>query len=113
MDPKFVNLLIQQLLNTTKCPKCGSTILPVNVKVEQIGNDECLFKMQCAKCKTIISADAHMKQNPTQNKKSISFKKTSQKPLLKVKEQTVNLDDLMQIKKILNNFSGNFNSLFQ
>ena len=116
MDPKFVNLLIQQLLNTTTCPKCGSSISPVNVKVESIGKDNCLFKMQCSKCRTVISADAQMTQQNQLNVKktepinSSALQKTSEK---KATSKSVNLDDLMQMKKEMQKFSGSFKTLLQ
>lgn len=116
MDPKFVNLLIQQLLNTTNCPKCGSSISPINVKIESISKDNCIFKMQCGKCKTIISADAQMTpQNQLNLKKteSINASALQQNNQKKDSNKTVNLDDLMQIKQNLNNFSGSFKTLFQ
>ncbi len=122
MDPKFVNLLIQQLLNTTTCPKCSSNIMPVNVKIEHISKDKCLFKMKCSKCQTVISADAQMshkkevppneinqKKNPSsQGKIPLPTKKTNDK-----KVKAVSLDELMQMKKTMQNFSGSFNKLFQ
>lgn len=116
MDPKFVNLLIQQLLNTTTCPKCGSSISPINVKIESISKENCLFKMQCGKCKTIISADAQMTpQNQLNLKKteSVNTSALQQKKKKQDTNKTVNLNDLMQMKQNLNNFSGSFKTLFQ
>ncbi len=123
MDPKFVNLLIQQLLNTTTCPKCGSSISPINVKVESIGQENCLFKMQCARCKTVISADAQMtqkKETTLPNEKVNRNHPVQKEPSLstpvnqtKNEKKAVSLDDIMLMQKQLQNFSGSFKNLFQ
>lgn len=119
MDPKFVNLLIQQFIDKTTCPQCGSAILPINVKVENTGKDACVFSMQCKKCNAVIAADAHLAEH---QEKTVNTDKTKEKqktsPLAKpvkkqIQRQAVSLDDLMQMKKHIQNFSGNFKTLFQ
>lgn len=103
MDPKFVNLLIQQLLNTTHCPKCGAMLSPLGVKVQKISNNQCAFQMKCKECNAVISADAKMEQQKTDKLKQ------PQKETLKAKK--VSLDDLMQMKKSMQTFPGSFKNL--
>ena len=86
-------------------------ITPINVKVENIGQDNCLFKMQCANCQTVISADAQMSKA-----KKVTLQQTAsnqQKEPQTTKKPVVSLDDLMLIKKQLQNFPGSFNAFFQ
>lgn len=120
MDPKFVNLLIQQLLNTTICPKCGASLSPLNVKVENVGPDNCIFKMQCSVCQSVIAADAQINKVLKKTQQNPATPKTmEQKPVQKIQEikhaQTpaVSPDDILAMQKQLQNFPGSFKSLFQ
>lgn len=118
MDPKFVNLLIKQFISKTTCPQCASPILPNNVKIENVGKDKCIFTMQCDKCKAVIAADAHLaEEKETFMQKSVEQQEKKTPPPQKkvpknIRKQSVSLDDLMQIKKQIKNFSGNFKTLF-
>lgn len=112
MDPKFVNLLIQKLLNTTKCPKCGEMFSPIGLKIKQIDSNHCVFQMQCSHCDATISANAKVEEQMMNEKvepvKSSESKEISTSP----KKEKVSLEDLMGMKNLTTKFSGSFKNFF-
>ena len=105
-----IHEIYSQISNSLSCPECGSQILPHNIKINKIVDNECMFDVNCFKCAAEMTLSAHVEKNI--NDVAKTYNKSSQIMHNNIIEEGITEIEVRAIKEELRNFNGSFIETF-
>lgn len=108
MSQHDIHEIISQISQTLDCPECKSKVLPHNITITEIIDQDCMFDVCCHKCKTEMTLSAHIEKTAAEK----VMHQTHSEPVFNENETPVSLRDVEAIKKELNSFCGSFIETF-
>ena len=106
MNFKEVQIAVNHLVETCKCPQCKSGYFPQDINVVATTKTEGLFEVNCAKCETATIVTVFLAPEGEVRKK---MDRTHRKL---TRQKAVDENDILDIKNFLADFDGNFKKLF-
>jgi len=105
-----IHEIITQISQSLNCPECKARILPHNIKITDVVDDECYFDVDCHRCKAEITLSAHIEKTP--NEAAMTYNHSSQLMHDNHVAKGITEFDVIAIKEELNNFCGSFIETF-
>lgn len=105
-----IHEIYSQISQSLSCVECKSAILPHNIQITDIVENECMFDVSCNRCKSEMTLSAHVEKNPNQT--AMTYNKSSQIVHDTIVEEPVTEIDVYSIKQELKQFSGSFIETF-
>jgi hypothetical protein len=105
-----IHEIFTQISQSLNCPQCDAQILPHNIQITDIINNECMFDVKCHKCNAEMTLSAHIEKNVNDFAKT--YNKSSQIMHDNQVEESVSDIDVKAIKDELRNFCGSFIETF-
>ncbi len=105
-----IHEIYSQISQSLNCVECNASILPQNIKITDIVDEECLFDVHCDRCHSEMTLSAQVKKNPNQT--AMTYNKSSQILHDGIVESSITAVDVHLIKDALNNFCGSFIDTF-
>jgi len=105
-----IHEIYSQISNSLSCPECDSQILPHNIKINDIVDNECLFDVNCHKCSSEMTLSAHIEKNVNDIAKT--YNKSSQIMHDNIVEEGISKYDVRAIREELKSFCGSFVETF-
>ncbi|MBU0578132.1 hypothetical protein KJ742_06855 [Patescibacteria group bacterium] len=105
-----IHEIFSQISNSLACPECDSQILPHQIKINDIVDNECLFDVKCHRCKSEMTLSAHIEKNINDIAKT--YNKSSQIMHDNIVEEGISKYDVKAIREELKNFCGSFIETF-
>jgi len=102
--------IITQISQSLNCPKCRAKILPHDIKITEIMDQECYFDVNCHRCDTEMTLSAHIEKTP--NDVAQTYNKSSQILHDNWVEEEISERDVWEIRTELKNFCGSFIETF-
>ncbi len=105
-----IHEIYSQISQSLNCVDCQSNILPHNIQITNIVDNECFFDVSCNKCESEMTLSAHVEKNP--NQAAMTYNKSSQIMHDNIVEESVSSVDVKMIQEELNQFNGSFIETF-
>jgi len=105
-----IHEIFTQISQSLNCVECGANILPHNIKITDILDDECIFDVDCQKCRTEMSLSAHIEKNPNQS--AMTYNQSSQIMHDNIVDEGVAECEVQEMREELKNFCGSFIETF-
>ncbi len=105
-----IHEIYSQISQSLSCVECKSAILPHNIQITDVVDNECMFDVNCNRCNSEMTLSAHVEKNLNQAAKT--YNKSSQIVHDNIVEEAVSDLDVHLIKEELRNFSGSFIQAF-
>jgi len=105
-----IHEIITQISQSLSCPKCSSRILPHNIQITDILEGECMFDVDCHKCKAEMSLSAHVEKKP--NDTAMTYNRSSQIMHDNQVTEPISKEDVHAMQVELKNFCGSFIEAF-
>lgn len=105
-----IHEIYSQISQSLNCVECNAAILPHNIQITDIVDNECLFDVCCDRCSSEMTLSAHVEKN--QNQAAKTYNRSSQIVHDGIVEESVTHIDLRMIKEELRNFCGSFIETF-
>ncbi len=110
MSHHDIHEIISQISQTLDCPQCKTRILPHNIAITDIVDQDCMFDVACHKCEAEMTLSAHIEKNLTEEARR--FNRSSQIIHDNYIEESINENDVRAIREELKNFCGSFMETF-
>lgn len=105
-----IHEIYSQISQSLSCVECKTAILPQNIQITDIVGSECMFDVNCHRCKSEMTLSAQVEKTP--NQAAMTYNKSSQIAHDRAIEEPVSEMDVYFIKEELRNFSGSFIEAF-
>ena len=105
-----IHEIYSQISQSLSCVECSAAILPHNIQITDMLEDECLFDVNCGRCESEMTLSAHVEKNP--NQAARTYNKSSQIMHDGIVETAVSDIDILLIKEEMKNFCGSFVETF-
>jgi hypothetical protein len=105
-----IHEIYSQISQSLNCVECKAAILPHNIQITDMVDNECLFDVRCDKCDAEMTLSAHVEKNP--NQAAMTYNKSSQIVHDSIVEEAVSSVDVTLIKEEMKNFCGSFIEAF-
>ena len=105
-----IHEIYSQISQSLNCVECEAAILPHNIQITDIIDNECLFDVNCNKCESEMTLSAQVEKNP--NVAAMTYNKSSQIVHDNIVEESVSPVDVKRIKEELKDFCGSFIETF-
>ena len=105
-----IHEIFTQISQSLVCPQCQSQILPNNIRINDIVDNECIFDVDCHRCKSEMTLSAQIEKNTTDTAKT--YNKSSQLMHDSVVEEGITEWEVKAMKDELKNFCGSFIETF-
>lgn len=105
-----IHEIYSQISQSLNCVECDAAILPQNIQITDILDNECFFDVNCERCHSEMTLSAHVEKNP--NQAAMTYNKSSQIVHDSIVEESVSVMDTKLIKEELKNFCGSFIETF-
>ncbi len=105
-----IHEIYSQISQSLNCIECDTPILPHNIQITDIVDNECLFDVCCSKCLAEMTLSAHIEKNP--NNVAKTYNKSSQIMHDNIVEEGISDWDVLAIKNELSCFNGSFIETF-
>ena len=105
-----IHEIFSQISQSLNCVECKSNILPHNIKITNIIDNECQFDVNCHRCACEMNLSAHIEKTPT--KAAMAYNKSSQIIHNNIVEEGISELEVIAIKNELRNFCGSFIQAF-
>ena len=105
-----IHEIYSQIAQTLSCVECKAAILPHNIQITEMVNNECRFDVNCNRCDSEMTLSAHVEKNANETAKT--YNKSSQIIHDNTVEEAVSSRDVSLIKEELNRFCGSFIQTF-
>ena len=105
-----IHEIFSQISTSLDCPECSSQIMPHNIKIIDIVNNECMFDVKCHRCQAEMTLSAHIEKSLNDTAKT--YNKSSQIVHDGAVEEGVSEWDVIAIKNELKHFCGSFIETF-
>lgn len=105
-----IHEIYSQISQSLNCVECESAIVPQNIQITDIVDNECLFDVNCDRCGSEMTLSAHVEKNP--NQAAMTYNKSSQIVHDSIVEEAVDQLDVTLIREELRNFCGSFIETF-
>lgn len=105
-----IHEIYSQISQSLNCVECEAAILPHNIQITDIVNNECMFDVCCSRCGSEMTLSAHVEKNP--NQAAMTYNKSSQIVHDGIVEEVISSIDVRRIKEELHNFCGSFIETF-
>lgn len=109
MSQHDIHEIISQISQTLDCPECKSKVLPHNITITDIVNQDCMFDVCCHRCKTEMTLSAHIEKTAAEQ---VMHQKTNSSSVYNEYETPIGQKDVDAVKKELSNFCGSFIETF-
>lgn len=109
MNQHDIHEIISQISQTLDCPECKSRILPHQIRITDIVDQDCMFDVCCHRCKTEMTLSAHVEKTTAES--SMHQHHHSHAGYYE-HEDPVSAMEVDQMKKALQNFCGSFIETF-
>lgn len=110
MNQHDIHEIISQISQTLDCPECKSKILPHNICITDIVEQDCMFDVCCHRCKTEMTLSAHIEK--TTAEAAMTHNQSSHIMHNNHVDQGITAEEVKQIKVELDNFCGSFIETF-
>ena len=105
-----IHEIYSQISQSLNCTECDAAILPQNIQITDMIDNECMFDVTCSRCSSEMTLSAHVEKNP--NQAAMTYNKSSQIMHDSIVEGPVTEVDVVLIKEELKNFCGSFIEAF-
>ncbi|MBU0706535.1 hypothetical protein KJ657_04685 [Patescibacteria group bacterium] len=105
-----IHEIYSQISQSLNCVDCEAAILPHNIQITDIVDNECMFDVCCDRCGSEMTLSAHVEKNP--NQAAMTYNKSSQIVHDGIVEEAVSPIDVRMVKEELRNFCGSFIETF-
>jgi len=105
-----IHEIYSQISQSLNCVECNAAILPHNIEITDMLDNEYLFDVNCSRCGSEMTLSAHVEKNA--NQAAMTYNKSSQIVHDSIVETAVSNIDIKLIKEELNNFCGSFIKTF-
>jgi len=105
-----IHEIYSQISQSLNCVECEAAILPHNIQITDIVDNECMFDVVCDRCESEMTLSAHVEKNP--NQAAMTYNRSSQIVHDGIVEESVSPVDVRTIKDELRNFCGSFIETF-
>ncbi len=105
-----IHEIYSQISQSLNCVECDAAILPHNIEITDMLDNECLFDVNCERCDSEMTLSAHVEKNPNQT--AMTYNKSSQIMHDSIATSSVSDLDVRLIKEELKNFCGSFIEAF-
>ena len=105
-----IHEIYSQISQSLNCVEFEAAILPHNIQITDIVDNECLFDVNCERCDSEMTLSAHVEKNP--NQAAMTYNKSSQIIHDSIVEASVTPSDIKRIKEELKSFCGSFIETF-
>jgi len=105
-----IHEIYSQISQSLNCVECEAAILPHNIQITDIVDNECLFDVNCDRCDSEMTLSAHVEKSP--NQAAMTYNKSSQIVHDGIVEAAVSPVDVRKIKEELRKFCGSFIETF-
>jgi len=105
-----IHEIYSQISQSLKCVECKSSILPHNIQITDMVNNECMFDVSCNRCKSEMTLSAQVEKNVNQS--AMTYNRSSQIMHDNVVDESVTAIDVDLIKRELKQFCGSFIETF-
>ncbi len=110
MSHHDIHEIITQISQTMTCPRCKSRILPHNIVITEIVNDDCYFDVACKRCHAEMTLSAHIEK--TLSDEAMTFNRSSQILHDQVVQEGISAEEVEAMRRALKNFCGSFDEAF-
>lgn len=105
-----IHEIISQISQSLTCPECSARILPHNIRITDIVNDECYFDVDCHRCEAEMTLSAHVEKTP--NEAAMTYNQSSQILHDSYATESIDVTDVQAIRDELKHFCGSFIETF-
>jgi uncharacterized CHY-type Zn-finger protein len=105
-----IHEIYSQISQSLNCVECNAAILPHNIEITDMVDNECMFDVTCGRCKAEMTLSAHVEKNP--NQAAMTYNKSSQIMHDSIVDEAVSEVDVALIREELKNFCGSFTEAF-
>jgi len=105
-----IHEIFTQISQSLNCPQCNAPVLPHNIKITDIANNECFFDVNCHKCKAEMTLSAHIEKNVNDFAKT--YNKSSQIMHDSYVDEGVTEWEVKKMRDELKTFCGSFIETF-
>ena len=105
-----IHEIYSQISQSLNCVECDAAILPQNIEITDMLDNECLFDVNCDRCDSEMTLSAQVEKNP--NQAAMTYNKSSQIMHDSIVEASVTESDIKLIKSELKDFCGSFIETF-
>lgn len=105
-----IHEIYSQISQSLNCVECQAAILPHNIQITDIVDNECMFDVCCDRCNSEMTLSAHVEKNP--NQAAQTYNKSSQIVHDGIVETSVTIFDVTAMKQELSRFCGSFIETF-
>jgi len=105
-----IHEIYSQISQSLNCVECSAAILPQNIQITDMVDNECMFDVNCERCDSEMTLSAHVEKNP--NQAAMAYNKSSQIMHDSIVEEAVSAGDITLVKEELKNFCGSFIETF-
>lgn len=110
MSHHDIHEIISQISQTLDCPQCKTRILPHNIAITDIVDQDCMFDVACHKCLAEMTLSAHIEKNMTDDAKT--YNRSSQIMHDGIIEESIGYEDVEAVRRELKQFCGSFIEAF-
>ena len=105
-----IHEIYSQISQSLNCVECSAAILPQNIQITDMVDNECMFDVSCNRCAAEMTLSAHVEKNS--NQAAMSYNKSSQIFHDSLVEEPVSSLDIRMVREELSNFCGSFIEAF-
>lgn len=105
-----IHEIYSQISQSLNCVECNASILPQNIQITDMLDNECLFDVNCNRCDSEMTLSAHVEKN--MNQAAMTYNKSSQIMHDSIVEEAVSEFDVKHIRDELKTFCGSFIETF-
>lgn len=105
-----IHEIYSQISQSLTCVECEAAILPHNIEITDIIDNECMFDVNCNRCDSEMTLSAHVEKNT--NEGARTYNKSSQIMHDNIVEEAVSPLDVRMMQEELKNFCGSFIETF-
>jgi hypothetical protein len=105
-----IHEIYSQISQSLNCVECNTPILPHNIQITDIVDNECMFDVCCNKCQSEMTLSAHVEKTPNQTART--YNRSSQIMHDSIVEEGVSEWDVLGIRNELETFNGSFIETF-
>jgi hypothetical protein len=110
MSHHDIHAIISQIAQSLDCPQCKHRVLPQNIVITQIQDQDCLFDVTCDRCKVEMSLSAHIEKSMQEEART--YNRSSQIMHDQSIDSPISQIEVDLIRDELANFSGSFIETF-